>query len=271
FTIYFIHLRLRAACEQSIIRAVGFSHAFRVWNWLLRLVSSETSVSDIILQYLAALSSYNSLSDLIPSQPVRVLPHPWRLCFLAGPLAAKMVQHLHAFLYTIAVILQSSGVDARLRSLCFKAWTIQLTAHEQELLILTCNILGTVGGVLSEPSVSENWITDSADRSMAQKAGDRVDVKETRDITNHIRIEASSRQAMVVCLTDGSPETFWESGEEDKSRSRTLNVTFENCSPILLCLFIDNSRDEACRTSQVLFRAAVSDGSRRDLMSKNLD
>ncbi|ETN85251.1 hypothetical protein NECAME_06477 [Necator americanus] len=144
--------RLRAACEQSIIRAVGFSHAFR-----------------------------------------------------------------------------SSGVDARLRSLCFKAWTIQLTAHEQELLILTCNILGTVGGVLSEPSISENWITDSTDRSnLPQKGNNNVDVKlltlfpvkfslkhqEMRDLTNYARIEASSRQAMVVCLTDGSPETFWESGEE---------------------------------------------------------
>ncbi|XGW06024.1 hypothetical protein V3C99_016398 [Haemonchus contortus] len=264
--------RLRAACEQSIIRAIGFSHAFRVWNWLLRLVSSETSVSDIILQYLTALSSYSSLSEIVSPQVVRVLPHPWRLCFLAGPLAAKMVQHLHAFLYTIAVILQSSGVDGRLRSLCFKAWTIQLTAHEQELLILTCNILGTVGGVLSEPSVSENWITDSADRShTVQKGHESVDVKEMRDVTSHARIEASSRQAMVVCLTDGSPETFWESGDEDKSRSRTLNVTFDGCSPILLCLFIDNSRDEACRTSQIAFRAATSDGSRRDLMLKNLD
>lgn len=58
---------------------------------------------------------------------------------------------------------------------------------------------------------------------------------------------------------------------QDKSRARTLNVTFEGCSPVLLCLFIDNSRDEACRTSQIAFRAAMSDGSRRDLMSKNLD
>uniref|UniRef100_A0A8L8Q1Q6 TNFR-Cys domain-containing protein n=1 Tax=Heligmosomoides polygyrus TaxID=6339 RepID=A0A8L8Q1Q6_HELPZ len=254
--------RLRAACEQSIIRAIGFSHAFRVWNWLLRLVSSETSVSDIILQYLTALSSYSSLSDVITSQQVRVLPHPWRLCFLAGPLAAKMVQHLHAFLYTIAVILQSSGVDGRLRSLCFKAWTIQLTAHEQELLILTCNILGTVGGVLSDAPIFKFFAVENDGCLVLQ---------EMRDVTNHARIEASSRQAMVVCLTDGSPETFWESGDEDKSRARTLNVTFDGCSPVLLCVFIDNSRDEACRTSQIAFRAATSDGSRRDLMLKNLD
>ncbi|VDM55530.1 unnamed protein product [Angiostrongylus costaricensis] len=247
--------RLRTACEDSIIRAVGFSHAFRVWNWLLRLVSSETSVSDIILQYLEALSSYNLYSDVISTKFVQILPHPWRLCFLAGPLAAKMVQHFHAFLYTIAVILQSSGVDARLRSLCFKAWTIELTAHEQELLILTCNILGTVGGVLSEPSISENWVTDSADRShVQQQLNGSVDVKEMRDVTCHARVEASSRQAMV-----------------DKNRSRTLTVTFDGCSPVLLCLYIDNLRDEACLTSQIAFRAAMPDGSRRDLMSKNVD
>ncbi|VDK35249.1 unnamed protein product [Anisakis simplex] len=34
------------------------------------------------------------------------------------------------------------------------------------------------------------------------------------DITALVRFEASSRQAMVVCLTDGSSETFWESGGE---------------------------------------------------------
>ncbi|ETN85250.1 hypothetical protein NECAME_06476 [Necator americanus] len=50
-----------------------------------------------------------------------------------------------------------------------------------------------------------------------------------------------------------------------------LNVTCEGCSPVLLCLFIDNSRDEAFRTSLIAFRAAMTDGSRRDLMSKNLD
>lgn len=42
-------------------------------------------------------------------------------------------------------------------------------------------------------------------------------LQEMRDVTNHARIEASSRQAMVVCLTDGSPETFWESGDEVSS------------------------------------------------------
>lgn len=36
------------------------------------------------------------------------------------------------------------------------------------------------------------------------------------DITGILRYAASSRQAMIGCLTDGSSETFWETGEEVK-------------------------------------------------------
>ncbi|CAD6193419.1 unnamed protein product [Caenorhabditis auriculariae] len=257
--------RIRAACVQSVRRAVSFAHAFRVWNWLLRLVSSENSVSDIILQYLSTLSSYNRLSEYCYSakRSANVLPHPWRLCFLAGPIAGQMVGHLHAFLYTVSVILQSSGVDGRLRSLCFNAWTLQLTAQEQDLLILTCNILATVGTVLSDVSMTEP--------SRIERGG--VNLKEMRDVSDLVKIEASSRQAMVVCLTDGSAETFWESGDEDKSRVRTLTVTMDGdtVTGVLLALFVDNVRDENYRVTSVSVREIQSDGTRRELLTQYLE
>lgn len=53
------------------------------------------------------------------------------------------------------------------------------------------------------------FVTQSS-HSFAEQA----DVKELEDITSLLRCEASSRQAMIGCLTDGSSETFWESGEE---------------------------------------------------------
>lgn len=70
-------------------------------------------------------------NNLRLSTNLRLLPHPWRVCYLAGPIANKMVHQLHSFLHTVAVIVQSSGVDTNLRCLCFRVWTFQLTVHEQ--------------------------------------------------------------------------------------------------------------------------------------------
>ncbi|ULT86357.1 hypothetical protein L3Y34_006204 [Caenorhabditis briggsae] len=251
--------RIRAACVQSVRRAVSFSHAFRVWNWLLRMVSCEYSVSDIILQYLTTLTSYNRLAEYMFSakKNSNVLPHPWRLCFLAGPIAADMVTQLHAFLHTVSIILQSADVDGRLKSLCFKSWTLQLTAQEQDFLILTCNILGTVGGILSDTSIMDS---------------DSRFVREMKDITKFAEITASSRQAMVICLTDESGETFWESGDEDKNRARSLSIQLDEAAHgEILSLYIDNARDDAYRITAIAFKAILEDGRRKDLTNLNLD
>jgi hypothetical protein len=38
------------------------------------------------------------------------------------------------------------------------------------------------------------------------------------------KIEVSSQKNLVGCLIDGSPETFWESGDEVSKRSAILNL-----------------------------------------------
>lgn len=100
------------------------------------------SVVDIVWQHLSTLSSFAAFS-LFPqtfgrlkfATALRLLPHPFRLCLLAGDLANhKMIANFHAFLTTLALILQSgasASVDSRLKCLCFRAWTFQLTIHEQ--------------------------------------------------------------------------------------------------------------------------------------------
>uniref|UniRef100_A0A0M3IF83 DOC domain-containing protein n=1 Tax=Ascaris lumbricoides TaxID=6252 RepID=A0A0M3IF83_ASCLU len=93
------------------------------------------------------------------------------------------------------------------------------------------------------------------------------------DITPLTRFEASSRQAMVVCLTDGNSDTFWESGEEDKNRPRTLTVHCDNecVNATLLAVYVDNIRDEGYRTCSLTVTATDSDGIRRILHSESLD
>lgn len=65
-----------------------------------------------------------------------------------------------------------------------------------------------------------------------------------KELTNSVEIKASSRQAMVGSLTDGSTETFWESGEEDRNKTKSLTITCAaGHSPSLICVHVDNCRD----------------------------
>lgn len=67
-----------------------------------------------------------------------------------------------------------------------------------------------------------------------------------KDITHAVEIKASSRPAMIGSLTDGSTETFWESGDEDRNRTKYLTITIPpGHHAKLVCVHADNSRDQA--------------------------
>lgn len=190
-------------------------------------------MTDIVWQYITTLSSYSEVAqnqsqivDMTFATRLRLLPHPWRLCYLAGDVATEMVEHMHGFLTTLAVILQSAGVEMRLKCLCFQAWTFQLTVHEQDLLFTLCNLLAAVGGVLADTSEESMLIADEHDRaalpanrkfSSTHAQNGPVVVKQLENVSKFARLEASSRSQLLPCLLDGTSETFWESGEEVSS------------------------------------------------------
>lgn len=67
------------------------------------------------------------------------------------------------------------------------------------------------------------------------------------EVTDGIDIKVSSRTAMVNSLTDGSTETFWESGDEDRGKMKliTIHICPEAAGfpPRIVCIYVDNSRD----------------------------
>lgn len=65
-----------------------------------------------------------------------------------------------------------------------------------------------------------------------------------KDLTQSVEIRASSRQAMIGSLTDGSTETFWESGDEDRNKTKSITIICAHGHhPVLLCVHVDNCRD----------------------------
>src|SRR4051812_42170454 len=45
------------------------------------------------------------------------------------------------------------------------------------------------------------------------------------DLTAFVDVRVSSRAALAPSLTDESTETFWESGDEDRNRTKSITVT----------------------------------------------
>lgn len=71
-------------------------------------------------------------------------------------------------------------------------------------------------------------------------------IESLKDLSFAVEIKSSSRQAMVGSLTDGSTETFWESGDEDRNKTKSLVlISPQGHYPALICVHIDNCRDLA--------------------------
>lgn len=69
-----------------------------------------------------------------------------------------------------------------------------------------------------------------------------------KDLTNVVDMKTSSRPAMIGSLTDGSTETFWESGDEDKNKTKSITMNcVKGTSAAYVCVHIDNSRDIGVR------------------------
>ena len=90
------------------------------------------------------------------------------------------------------------------------------------------------------------------------------------------RLETCSRPAMAVCLNDGSVDTFWESGDEDKNRPKIIvvNVQSEQLSnePMIMGVYIDNHRDQSYRTTNIQFSAILPQkAQRKRLISEIID
>ena len=69
------------------------------------------------------------------------------------------------------------------------------------------------------------------------------------DILSRGKLKVSSNEAMSNSLTDKSTETFWESRDEPRAKSKQITITFEGFTTHIfgVAVHIDNQKDAGVR------------------------
>lgn len=131
-----------------------------------------------------------------------------------------------------------------LQQAAVRCWSIQFTPADH-MFLHRSHVFSNISKILSRSEEEEDSMI-SMHKSHQSNLTPTVTctVEALRDLTSTVEIKTSSRQAMINSLTDNSTETFWESGEEDREKSKTITVVCApHTFPKVVYIHIDNCRD----------------------------
>ena len=63
---------------------------------------------------------------------------------------------------------------------------------------------------------------------------------------------------MIPSLTDGSTETFWESGDEDRNKTKWISVKLNVSQARSIAVHVDNGRDIGNKVGSLSFKTGKS-------------
>ena len=85
-----------------------------------------------------------------------------------------------------------------------------------------------------------------------------MEVERWADLTSQVEVNVSSRQAMIPSLTDGSTESFWESGDEDRNKTKWISVKLNVSQARSIAVHVDNGRDIGNKVGSLSFKTGKS-------------
>ncbi|XP_076065953.1 MYC binding protein highwire isoform X3 [Oratosquilla oratoria] len=265
---------LAFAMRHATRKAAARVYAMQAFNWLLRSVTQPTCLHDLLWCFVAALTPVSPASfhvdDNAVDQPQQkdknfdmegdmvVLEHPLSDVTLAGDAVHPLPQTFHSLLQTVADLMMLLPPGSPLQMMAVRCWGLRFNPADHDFLHQS-HVFSNISKILSRSEEVLGGGEEGA-ASMYESHGPVTSIVEVlRDLTAECDVKASSRQAMVSSLTDASTETFWESGDEDRNKTKAINV---NCShqlrPQAVYIHIDNCRDLGNKVSSVLFKSGSS-------------
>lgn len=269
------HLQL--AMKQSLRRAACRVYAMQALNWLLRSVTQPICLHDLLWWFVASLTPAvapeaidandddNRIEKKDDHDMIGVCEHPLSDLVIAGESVNPLPTVFHTLLQTIADLMLLPPLGSPLQQAAIRCWGIKFTPADH-MFLHRSHVFSNISKILSR-SEEEDDVTMSMHESHQSNHSQQVtsSVEVLKDLTCGIEIKASSRQAMIGSLTDNSTETFWESGDEDRNKTKMITITCTAHSlPRIVYVHIDNCRDLTHKVSSIMFQA----GNNVDEMTK---
>ncbi|XP_045784545.1 E3 ubiquitin-protein ligase MYCBP2 [Maniola jurtina] len=264
------------ACRQKIDAAVRINtvrqYAFESLNWMLRSTTQPTSVHDVMWWFCNALEQYarieppplviedNKENAVIEWNRGAVIPTASAAAICPGGRAARGSRAaFHAFLGSISALAPSLPPASAAALQAVRCWALHYSAHDRAFLHRS-QVFSVISKILShaEDGAYDEGVLGALHESYHSYINKQQNfIWSCPDVTGWCEVSVSSRSGMAGALTDGSTETFWESGDEDRNRAKWLQVSYAGPSyrdkPHVLCIHVDNTRDTANKTLLMSF------------------
>uniref|UniRef100_A0A913I5E3 RCR-type E3 ubiquitin transferase n=1 Tax=Strongyloides stercoralis TaxID=6248 RepID=A0A913I5E3_STRER len=238
------------------------SFTYQTFLNLIRIVSSEESIEDILFSHIETLTIFsNNMYNYISTtqkksysffKNLKILPHPGKICLLSGEeLVKEVVEDFHNFIISLSLIIKAEDEVKevqdmtiierdkfrQLKNLCLKNWNFQYTRFDKDILKELCCIVKILSSIMSSPPSKEGKriflmklkeIQDPSYNLWSYPTSGECEVNKFINITKKLKFDSSSNTEILNAIMEDNLETFWESSEDNKNKERYIEVEFGN-------------------------------------------
>ncbi|XP_051464354.1 E3 ubiquitin-protein ligase MYCBP2 isoform X13 [Apus apus] len=259
---------LEIAMKQALRKSACRVFAMEAFNWLLCNVIQTTSLHDILWHFVASLTpapvepeeeedeeNKSNKENAEQEKDTRVCEHPLSDIVIAGEAAHPLPHTFHRLLQTISDLMMSLPSGSALQQMALRCWSLKFKQSDHQFLHQS-NVFHHINNILSksDDGDSEESFSISIQSGFEVMSQEPCIVVCLKDLTSIVDIKTSSRPAMIGSLTDGSTETFWESGDEDKNKTKNITINcVKGINARYVCVHVDNSRDLGNKVTSMTF------------------
>lgn len=255
--------KLRNAMKRNLRIATCRIFALQALNWFIRSVTQTTCLHDLMWWFVSAL--YPMSDDENLKYDEQALDHPMASIKMCDKISSLLTENFHAFLQSVADLTLLLPCGSALQQLAIECFGIKFHQNDHHFLHQS-HVFGNISKILSRSDELREHQTDDVPfifgNVLVNNHGNVGGIKfhSLVDMSGMFEVIVSSRSAMASALTDNSTETFWESDEEDRNKSKIIEVSTNkfDYSCKMIAVHVDNTRDSQNKVTNILFYGGQS-------------